>query len=289
MALISRNTNLKSLRYGQDRVGGGSSNQPYIKSPIPENQNQLDRSGGIDFLLRGGTLTPSRAAKDVSRLTQMFRDFKSPNGPLFIAKQNILSLSGVKTQASGAMNQGAYLPTSTILQVAGNAFGIHLNKQGLDPTKRTGDPTKRTGPDSLFGLLGLRDPLGLPIYSEVVNSKEEKINNRLVQLANKNLKISTNTLPSFTGLTSFFQGFTFLNPNSNFTLLNSSSAISLAKDGEILRYGGGPGSILGVGKTIIRRYSDTEEGKTKADSPTEPPKKKSFYGKTLFPKTKATL
>ena len=162
-ALISRNTDLKSLRYGKDRVGGGNSNQPYIKSPIPENRNQLDRSGGIDFLLRGGTLTPSRAAKDVSRLTKMFGDFKSPNGALFFAKQNILSLSGVKTQASGIMNQGAYLPTSTILQVAGNAFGIHLNKQGLDPTKGTGP---NAGGNSLFNLLGLRDPLGLPVYIE---------------------------------------------------------------------------------------------------------------------------
>jgi len=98
-ALISQNTNLKSLRYGKDQVGGGNSNQPYIKSPIPENRNQLDRSGGIDFLLRGGTLTPSRAAEDVSRLTKMFGDFKSPNGVLFTAKQNLLSRTGVKTQA----------------------------------------------------------------------------------------------------------------------------------------------------------------------------------------------
>jgi len=124
MALISRNTDLKSLRYGKDRVGGGNSNQPYIKSPIPENRNQLDRSGGIDFLLRGGTLTPSRAVEDVSRLTKMFGDFKSPNGVLFTAKQNLLSRTGVKTQASGILNEGVYLPTSTLLQAAGNAFGI---------------------------------------------------------------------------------------------------------------------------------------------------------------------
>jgi len=136
-ALISQKTNLKSLRYGQDRVGGGSSNQPYIKSPIPDNSSSLGRTGGVDFLLRGGTLTPSRAVEDVSRLTKMFFDFKSPNGVLFTAKQNLLSRTGVKTQASGILNQGAYLPTSTILQVAGNAFGTHLLKQGINPFRDT--------------------------------------------------------------------------------------------------------------------------------------------------------
>ena len=161
MALISRNTDLKSLRYGKDRVGGGNSNQPYIKSPIPENRNQLDRSGGIDFLLRGGTLTPSRAAEDVSRLTKMFSDFKSPNGALFVAKQNILSLTNVKTQASGIINQGIYTPASTILQAGGNAFGIHLNKQGLNPFQNT-------SPDDRPGFLGVQSPLRLPLYAQIV-------------------------------------------------------------------------------------------------------------------------
>ena len=258
MALVSLKTNLKSLRYGKDRVGGGSSNQPYIKSKIPDNSSSLDRSGGVDFLLRGGTLTPSRAAKDVSRLTQMFFDFKSPNGPLFIAKQNLLSRTGVKTQASGILNEGAYLPTSTILQAAGNAFGIHLNKQGLDPTKRTGPDV---GQRNLFDLLGIRDPLGLPIYSEAVNNNinpndfdKAKKDNRLVQLANKKLGISLDDIPS--------------------------PASPVPYSTEILNYPGGPGSILGVGKTTIRRYSNTNEGETKAK--TAQPKKKSLYGKTPF-------
>ena len=241
-ALISRNTDLKSLRYGKDRVGGGASNQPYIKSPIPENRNQLDRSGGVDFLLRGGTLTPSRAAEDVSRLTKMFRDFKSPNGPLFIAKQNLLSRTGVKTQASGILNEGAYLPTSTILQAGGNAFGIHLNKQGLNPFRNT-SPDNGTG--SLFGL---RDPLGLNVYAQVVKSNQEKKDNRLVQLANWKLEINTN--PNLPG------------PNENpisalntYVQIRRSPSLSEKKE-EILKYGGGPGSILGVGKTIIKRPID---------------------------------
>ena len=243
MSLVSQRTNLKSLRYGQDRPGGGSSNQPYIKSKIPDNSSSLDRSGGVDFLLRGGTLTPSRAAKDVSRLTKMFFDFKSPNGVLFTAKQNVLSRTGVKTQASGLLlNEGAYLPTSTILQAAGNAFGIHLNKQGLNPFRDT-SPDNTTG--SLFGL---RDPLGLNVYSQVVKSNQEKKDNRLVQLANWKLEINTN--PNSPG------------PNENpisalntYIQIGRSPSLSGEK-GEILKYGGGPGSILGVGKTTIRRPID---------------------------------
>ena len=89
MGIVDLKTNLKSLRYSKDRVGGGSSNQPYITRDLPGNPNlpfsddsnkdlsDIDRSGGPDVLLRGGTLMPGRAARDVSRLTQMFFDFKS--------------------------------------------------------------------------------------------------------------------------------------------------------------------------------------------------------------------
>jgi hypothetical protein len=273
MALISRNTDLKSLRYGKDRVGGGNSNQPYIKSPIPENQNQLDRSGGVDFLLRGGTLTPSRAAEDVSRLTKMFFDFKSPNGVLFTAKQNLLSRTNVKTQASGILNAGAYLPTSTILQAGGNAFGIHLNKQGLDPTKGTGP---NAGGNSLFDLIGLRDPLGLPVYTENLDRIQSEETNRLVQL--KYSKIGADkTNPSDTnaGLIN-----NLVQSNIFSTLLSPFNQIS-SNSGEILKYGGGPGSTLGVGKTILKRYSNTNEGKTKAETALK--ESKSLYGKTNFP------
>ena len=83
-------------------------------------------------------------------------DFKSINGPLFIAKQNVLSLTNVNTavgyesfteeedQSGGsavgnfirnnlALNQGIYTPASTIASTVGNPFGIHPNKQGLNP------------------------------------------------------------------------------------------------------------------------------------------------------------
>jgi hypothetical protein len=263
-ALISQNTNLKSLRYGKDRPGGGNSNQPYIQTTIQGNTiiasgiGLLGKgTGGTDFLLRGGTLTPSRAVKDVSRLTKMFFDLKSPNGVLFTAKQNLLSRTGVKTQASGILNEGAYLPTSTILQVAGNAFGIHLNKQGLNPFRNT-SPDNGTG--SLFGL---RDPLGLNVYAQVVKSNQEKKDNRLVQLANKKLFVSPNPASSTFNTSTFFgQIFQSLS-----NAISISPLISPESD-EILKYGGGPGSTVGIGKTIIKRSSYTNEGLDFTKNPT---------------------
>ena len=133
MGLINLQTNLKSLRFGNDRVHGGSSKQPYIQTPIPEN------SGGFgvldtDFILRGGSKAVVNSITDVERLGKYFLDIRNPSGLLFVAKQNLLSRTAVRTQSSGfLLNEGAYTPISTLLQAGGVAFGLHVNKQGLNP------------------------------------------------------------------------------------------------------------------------------------------------------------
>ena len=132
MPLIDLKTDLKSLKFGFDRPQGGSSNQPYIQTPIPN-----DGKSGIpptkDFLLRGGLSAPINAAKDVSRLTQMFFDLKDPSGLLFTAKENLLSRTDVKTEASTTAG-AIYTPLSTLGQAASGFAGGHLNLLGLDPT-----------------------------------------------------------------------------------------------------------------------------------------------------------
>ena len=59
MALVNLQTDLTSLPFGHDRPSGGSSNQPYITSDIPENLPVKSP----DFLWRNGFLTPVSAAK----------------------------------------------------------------------------------------------------------------------------------------------------------------------------------------------------------------------------------
>ena len=233
MGLLDLRTNLKSLRYGKDRVGGGSSNQPYIQRDLPDSLSEVGKKGGPDFLLRGGTLVPGRVANDVSRLTQMFFDFKSPNGVLFAAKQNVLassavnpkagfetfeksklddSLSGLKKVANqisttfknniGLDKSNIYTPLGTIAQSGAGVIGAHLNKQGLNPFEGN-------------------DTLGYINYTGL------GLNNK----ASRNGILLTNGK-----LTSF--------------------------DNFLYEYVGGPGANLGVGRTKVKRYVNSIDEQT---------------------------
>ena len=217
MGLLNLQTNLKSLKYGKDRPDGGSSNQPYIITDIPSGTSTLSNYDN-DFILRGGILAGSRTAQDVSRLTQMFIDTKSPNGLLFTIKQNALTRLGVKTQAGG---QEIYLPTSTLAQAGVSAFGLHLYKQGINPF-----------PDFSLGGIDIDLPGNIRTYSQVVKSNQEAGNNRLYNLTNTKIYGNIVNLPALNNNVS-------LNPNF------------------LISYGGGPGSVLGIGPTNIKLAGNT--------------------------------
>jgi hypothetical protein len=144
MPLLDLKTNLKSLRYGKDRPGGGDSGQPFIQTSDQDSFDlataDLGISGGTDYLLRGGALTLERSSQDVSRLSKWGLSGTPPGilGLLFTAKQESLSLQGQLIGAGGPKNtpvsgEGIYLPTSTLAQAGVNAFGLHGNKQGVNP------------------------------------------------------------------------------------------------------------------------------------------------------------
>lgn len=174
MPLINLKTDLKDLRYGKDRKGGGNSNQPYIKSPIPDGLT----SSSPDFLLRNGYLNPLSTLDDISRLTQMFFDLKSPNGVLFIAKQNSLSRSSVRTQSStGVLNDGIYTPLSTLAQAGVVSLGGHLNKQGINPFEQTGAYSTNS---SLYGVK--------------IKPSQPTSENRLNQLYNNYINVKNNSI-----------------------------------------------------------------------------------------------
>jgi hypothetical protein len=171
--LLTYKTNLKSLKFGKDRPYGGDSNQPYIESKIPSNEDSIPGNiGDKDFIVRGGIGAPLDALDDVVRLGKYFTDLKSVSGPLFIAKQNILSRIATATQASGnlnwkkaALNEGIYTPLSTLIQAGIGFLGGHVDKQGLNPFK------------------------GITTYTDVVSSvigSPSGIGNRLVDLTNTN-------------------------------------------------------------------------------------------------------
>tara|TARA_Y100000361_G_C11159064_1_gene345982 strand:+ start:174 stop:2603 length:2430 start_codon:yes stop_codon:yes gene_type:complete len=163
LKLKNGDTALKSLRYGNDRPGGGDSGQPFIDTSIDlKPATPLDTDG----LIRGGTDARKAALTDVKRLSKYLFNTKNPSGLLFTAKQNILSRVSPKTETSfgiayggglgrtidasdagggtgnirrdnesfGGINAGIYTPLSTIGQAGVGFLGTHLNKQGLDPS-----------------------------------------------------------------------------------------------------------------------------------------------------------
>ena len=169
MPLIDLKTDLKSLKYGHDRLGGGSSGQPYIQTNI--NRPGTNLIGNFDDgLVRGGAVGAAKASiVDTLRIGKFLTDF--PKGPLFIVKQVGLQLSNPRLEAkqlktdnptSGGgllRNVGNFIanvankitnligPTrlynlgiNTIAQVPVNAFGGHFNRHGILPVQS--DDTK---------------------------------------------------------------------------------------------------------------------------------------------------
>ena len=131
---IDNGSEYKSLKFGKDQPGGGSSKQPFMQKDI--NKAEPIQPGLMAFpsVLRGGIYSEVLAATDVVRLTKYFA---TPNGIQFAVNQNILSRLAPRTEASGVLNEYIYTPLSTLAQAGVGNLGIHLNKQGLDPTGLT--------------------------------------------------------------------------------------------------------------------------------------------------------
>ena len=257
MPLINFQTDLTNLPWGRDRRDGGSSKQPYITKAIPDGleSDDLPLRSGPDFLIRNGFLAPLDALKDVSRLAQMFVDPSSPAGLLFIAKQNLLSRTANKTQASvgigyagpsplylentatgvlmgggGLINAGIYTPLSTLGQALGGFAGLHLNQLGLDPTS----PMSGVVEGGLFPGAGLTTYESVVGQERILNESPEDGPNRLV-----NLKY-------------------FIDEDGSSPKVN------------LLSYSGGPGSILGIGKTNLRFATGARTGAANAENITLP-------------------
>jgi hypothetical protein len=220
-------TQLKSLKFGNDRPNGGDSGQPFVQKSIDGKQGEFSQLDN-DFLWRGGIRAPLAAAQDTSRLTQFLFNIKSPDGFLFTTKQNLLSRTGTKTEASkglaygnSTVNEGIYNPLSTIAQAGVNYLGFHYNKQGIDPT-------------------GNFPNLGIITYQEALRDQSVENfqeTNRLVKL--NNLLVAN---------------------DNNTTEFNGVKKYSLNGPGEsiILSYSGGPGSQIGTGTTYIKYATDNK-------------------------------
>ena len=223
MPLIDLKTDLKSLKYGKDRPGGGDSGQPYQKVDINKVDSGFNRFRMTNFddgLVRGGVVGAVNASiVDTLRIGKFLKDF--PKGPLFITKQVGLQLTNPiiehktnfptnkPTREQGLFNNignfisnianrilNAVGPTriynlgiNTLAQIPVNAFGQHIQRHGFTP---------RRNDDNL--------------YFKVVQYNNNEGNNRLTNLR---------------------------------SILGNTRNINT--------YLGGPSSIYGIGTTIIQR------------------------------------
>ena len=194
MPLVSSTTNLKSLKYKT------YTNPPYVITQIPDapesNGYQLisglpplgGLGGNVTDFFRGGFGLPRAIIQDEVRVGKFLT---SPQGLLFIGKQELLSRIGVREQNTrGPLNDGLYNPLSTLASVAGIGEGLYFNKQ-----------TQRTYLEKLNGEFELGNSDGAD-YD--INRLAQLYNSKIlngIAINNKSLTISpyNNQILSYTG------------------------------------------------------------------------------------------
>jgi hypothetical protein len=249
-------TNLRSLPYGHDTVGGGDSGEPYIITPLPPAEGPLPNAGplldlsyagagpiisginlsaagynlGIDGgLMRGGFSGALLASKtDFVRIGKFLKD--SPKGPLFLIKQVGLQLSNPQPEAprgAGSLINNLVQGNFSTLLGADGGFSANIGNTRI----YNGVNTLLEVPLNAFGGHITRHGL-LPYqfdaqkYASIAyqndRGEDKGKNNNLVRLKNK------------------------LQSNQN---ANIASYIS------------GPESVYGIGFTTINRFDNTLSNK----------------------------
>jgi hypothetical protein len=168
----------KSLKFGKDKPGGGSSNEPFMKKDINTAEPIQPGLLGFPSVLRGGIYSEALAATDVARLTKYFL---TPDGIQFALNQNLLSRLAPRTEASGVLNEYIYTPLSTLAQAGVGNLGVHLNKQGLDPTGLTSYSIKKYGE---------------VVYENNLDNPNTTVSNRLVDLHLMHIDVADENEPN---------------------------------------------------------------------------------------------
>jgi hypothetical protein len=230
MPLITSTTNLKSLKYET------YTQAPFVVTQIPDEPESngyqlisgLPPLGGVggnvtDFF-RGGFGLPRAIIQDEVRIGKFLT---SPQGLLFIGKQQLLSRIGVREQNTvGPLNDGLYNPLSTLASVAGIGAGIYFDKQ----TQRT--YLEKLQPEFIAGDDGAED------YNT----------NRLVQL--RNSKILTGVATNNRSLT--------ISPSNNEILsYTGGPGAELGIGNTVIWFAGNPGGgylRTGVNNNNVKKY-----------------------------------
>jgi hypothetical protein len=265
MGLVDLKTDLKNLKFGSDRPGGGSSGQPYIQTAIPpsdltsnilvinpdnlgpQSDNtpiyRINSTGNLDYPIRGGainfqlgnqTFTLSSQI-DKSRIRKFFED--APRGKAFIDKQVGLQLSNPKMETGNTLV--GFSQSNPLPGLLENTRVYNLGKNTLAQVGVQG-----TGVHAIrHGLIPF-NPFQKNYYAIVdsQNVNNTAATNRLVTLAG--LKMTT--------------GPTQFNDVRNIPDINLINTLGISLNRNLMfQYLGGPGSTYGVGITTIKRAVDT--------------------------------
>ena len=241
---LKQQTDFTTLKYGMDQPQGGNSGLPYFKSPIQDagpvepsilqfyqkNRNSLDypvRGGGAVDSLTGGPRKTLTSEIDQLRISKFLKD--RARGPAFLQKQVQLQRTNPRmetTQGYQATSFGS-IPNTWIYDPSGQRMLLSILTSG------TGYRQDRTG----IGGFQFQNFYAATIQKQftTVNGKDR---NRLIVFYQTKMFNSNREV-------------VFSDPNLYNTL-----GMSLNKS-ILFDYAQGPGSTYGVGKTIIRRATDT--------------------------------
>jgi len=215
-------SNLTDLRYDKDIRGGGYSGQPFIKRSAPETRDQLNSLStealSLDYPIRGGSYEELAAREDFARIDRFLLSY--PQGKAFLDKQKGLMFSNPKIEtgkSGGFANTRAYSDGRNLMtQIAEGGTGFHHPNAGTT----------------------IQDLEFTQNKYEYIVSHKSKEQNRLVSLTTFKIdnKVSNDS------------------PFANNIATNL--GINTFDDGELFFYTGGPGSVYGLGNTIIQRATD---------------------------------
>ena len=278
MPLINFKTNLTSLKYGSDQADGGSSGQPFVQLPIPGpntpfeiKQLYLLNQTSLDFPIRGGAITSqvngsyvtTQGLFDKERISAFIKS--SPRGTAFVQKQVGLQLTNPRLQVQNLINltsaspnsrtirnigvangvvipvTNTYDPKNTLAQVAAMGTGVHFNRQGLAPV------LYENIKDTYEYIVGA--PKNNGTYTNRLS-----ILRILKLLSNSNFLVNVNNINN--------EG---IDPD-----LVDRLGISTIQN-QLFNYQGGPGSVYGIGSTIISKATNSDGSVATTDASTVTP------------------
>jgi len=186
MPLVDLKTNLKSLRFGNDRPFGGSSKQPYVQTPIPDDPSQIGNPQGIDYLLRNGSLYVETANQDTSRILKLLTDTDSQIGENWRSKQKQLSLQSTWRFPLSTPVSQIYNQQQTIDQVAFKAGQLDINGPWYHIYKQGGLSLPSLGylnPTNYGNAYKLADQAGINRLTNLYRTKVSTSQNLIGQAA----------------------------------------------------------------------------------------------------------